>query len=251
MNLLPVALSKSQYDSVSSLAELALRSSGADGYALYARDHCTGVLTARLSAGRNLPQPEDLSVRRGVVEREGGAIASYPLRVENSVTGILAFSFRPLTLTDEKSAVLDRMANTIEKVYCFPNAIAQVLARINRLETDLITAKISARALGLLDASSHDNAGEAIVRHTENVLRSSRLLSVLDRLIRESEEEIDERRLAAQAKVLLQKRHGISEEQAHVFLRVTSRRSRRRISEIARDLIAQGGDAGAPRSMAS
>lgn len=250
MNLLPVALSKSQYDSISSLAELALRSSGADGYALYARDHCTGVLTARLSSGTNLPQPEDLSIRRGVVEREGTEIASYPLQVEGSVTGILAFSFRPRSLTDEKSAVLGRMATIIERVYAFPNAIAQLLARINRLETDLVTAKISARAHGLLDAGSGFDAGEIIVRHAENVLRTSRVWAVLDRLVQEGEEEIDERRLAAQAKALLQKRHGITEEQAHVFLRATSRRSRRRISEVARDLIAEG-ETGSARSMAS
>ena len=227
---------KSQHDSISELAQLALHCSGAEGYALYAQDPASGAWIARSSFGHALPEPEDLS--RPLSERDGIAMVSYPLRVDGSAIAILAFSFREALVPDKSLAILDRMARIIERVYCFPHAATQAFAKINRLETDLMTAKISARAQALLGAALRGDAGDAIVHHAESVLRSSRLRAALDSLLREGEEEIRARKLAGQAKALLQKNHGMSEEQAHLYLRFQSRRSRRRICEVAQALIA-------------
>jgi AmiR/NasT family two-component response regulator len=53
----------------------------------------------------------------------------------------------------------------------------------------------------------------------------------------ELEDEIDERRLMAEAKQILQAVDRLSEEQAHTRLRVMSRKSRKRLKEVAQQVI--------------
>jgi len=60
---------------------------------------------------------------------------------------------------------------------------------------------------------------------------------MLEQRLRELEEEIAERKLTTQAKVVLQSAYGMSEEQAHLHLRTISRRSRKPLREIAREVI--------------
>jgi len=57
------------------------------------------------------------------------------------------------------------------------------------------------------------------------------------RAVSELEQEIEERRLAGQAKQILQTIQGISEEQSHAQLRLLSRKSRRRLKEVAEQVI--------------
>jgi AmiR/NasT family two-component response regulator len=51
------------------------------------------------------------------------------------------------------------------------------------------------------------------------------------------QQEIAERDLANRAKALLQRRYGMSEDQAHVHLRLVSRKSRKRLRDVARDVL--------------
>ena len=60
---------------------------------------------------------------------------------------------------------------------------------------------------------------------------------LLQQFAQDLEEQIEERRLIARAKSLLQNTYGISEEQAHARLRLSSLRSRRRLGEVADQLI--------------
>jgi AmiR/NasT family two-component response regulator len=60
---------------------------------------------------------------------------------------------------------------------------------------------------------------------------------VLEQLTRELEEEVEERRLTNRAKAILQSVHGMSEEQAHAHLRQTSRKTRRKLKDVAVELI--------------
>lgn len=78
-----------------------------------------------------------------------------------------------------------------------------------------------------------------IVRHVESVLRPGQLRTVLDELTEELEQEIGERELASRAKAVLQSRYGMSEDQAHVHLRLVSRKSRKRLRDVARDVLEQ------------
>jgi AmiR/NasT family two-component response regulator len=78
---------------------------------------------------------------------------------------------------------------------------------------------------------------DTIARHVESVLRPGQLAAVLEQLVVEIEQEISERDLANRAKALLQSRYGMSEDQAHVHLRLVSRKSRKRLRDVARDLL--------------
>jgi AmiR/NasT family two-component response regulator len=69
------------------------------------------------------------------------------------------------------------------------------------------------------------------------VLRPGQLGTVLAQLFQEIEREIEERELANRAKAVLQTRYGMSEDQAHVHLRLVSRKSRKRLRDVARDLL--------------
>jgi AmiR/NasT family two-component response regulator len=60
---------------------------------------------------------------------------------------------------------------------------------------------------------------------------------MLEQRLPELEEEIAERKLTTQAKVVLQSAYSMSEEQAHLHLRTISRRSRKPLREIAREVI--------------
>ena len=176
--LLPQS-SKSQRESIAALARLALRYSGADGYCLYALEHSSGALVAHSSAGCFLPEPKDLTLNPGTSTRNGRTIRSFPLRVTGSVVGILAFSVRAETIPAKQLLVLDRMAKSIETLFCLPYLAAQLFARVNELEADIAASKISARSQGLLEDGTQADAIPVIENHVNTVLRSSRLWSSL------------------------------------------------------------------------
>src|ERR1700677_4155961 len=93
--------------SVSALAHLAMHHSGADGYALYALDAESGALIVQHSAGTSLPRPQDLPISHGVARRRGSVVISYPLRLEGSLIGTLAFVFQGDTVAEERISILD------------------------------------------------------------------------------------------------------------------------------------------------
>jgi AmiR/NasT family two-component response regulator len=119
---------------------------------------------------------------------------------------------------------------------------AQLVSRIGEMEAALIDAKIASRANGLLEngARGGDVIG-TLENHVEGVLRPSEFGTMLQQKLRELEEEIAERKLTAEAKAILQDRHGMSEEQAHLHLRAISRKSRKPLREVARDVIEEEG----------
>ncbi len=78
-----------------------------------------------------------------------------------------------------------------------------------------------------------------VERHVEQAIRSWRLKPILEDLLQAAEQKVSERKLASQAKILLQDAYGLSEEEAYQHLRLTSRRTQRPVREIARKLIAQ------------
>ena len=81
------------------------------------------------------------------------------------------------------------------------------------------------------------DAVDTIVRHVESVLRPGQLATALGQLTQQVEQEIAERELANRAKAILQSRYGMSEDQAHVHLRLVSRKSRKRLRDVAQDVL--------------
>jgi AmiR/NasT family two-component response regulator len=89
----------------------------------------------------------------------------------------------------------------------------------------------------LASSAAPRDAIDTIARHVESVLRPGQLGTVLGELTQGIEQEIAERELANRAKAILQSRYGMSEDQAHVHLRLVSRKSRKPLRDVARDLL--------------
>jgi len=214
-------------NSLSALAQVALHEAAAEGYAFFARQPSAGL--ARHSAfGADIAEESALHPSANVL--------AWPLGAD----GILAFTFRDADHARQVQPQLDRMAHAIEAVW----TAAQITARYSELashvadlEARLLDARISDRVRGLLSHPGSPDALDAIVRHVDGVLNPKTGRRTLEKLSEELEEQVEERRLTNRAKTILQVVHGMSEEQAHIHLRRTSRRTRRKIRDIAQDLI--------------
>ena len=217
--------------SLQALAQLALKDAGADGYAIYQVDPVTELRELKFAWG--VPVPES--------SHAGFTVDSFPLEVDEAVSGILTFVFRGNLVTAATRAVLEQVAGAMKGVWrlaLVPGMYARNAERIGELETTLADSKIADRALGMLtNGRPPQDAIDTIVRHVESVLRPGQLGVVLNQITQEIEQEVAERELASRAKALLQSRYGMSEDQAHVHLRLVSRKSRKRLRDVARDLL--------------
>jgi hypothetical protein len=195
---------------------LAMRESGAAGYAVYE----DGVRT--FSSGLAVPESDG----------DGLAVLSFELR-----GATLSFVFPSRTVSREAAATLDRVVETVEEIWRLGHlseTYSALAARIGVLEMELADSKIADRASGLAGC---DRAFSLISRHVETVLRPSQFAALLERITQTLEEEVADRELAMQAKRILQTVHGMSEEQAHLHLRITSRKTRKPLKEVAKELI--------------
>jgi hypothetical protein len=219
--------------SVTSLALFAMQAAGADGYSWSERDEPRGVMVPPYSSGFSVPRWERGEVPAGIVARDGVAVVSYPMGA-----GLLVFVFRRETVPEEHLAILDRMAAVIEAVYAIPHTTAQLAARIGKLDAELAGIKIAERTRGYL--ANGDRNGEtvdAVVQHVETVMQARPFAAALEQLLPELEDRLDERRAVVRAKALLQRVHGMTEEQAYLHLRYRSRSTRRRLREVAQEFI--------------
>ena len=213
------------------LALLAAREAGAQGFAIHECDAAGGRRAVKIEWGVSAPEAGE----------SGLTVAVFPLHAGEEVTGVLTFVFRGAAVPPRAQSVLERIAGAIEEVWrlsLVPQTYARNAAHIGELEAALADSKIADRARGLLAAGPPaPDAIDTIARHVESVLRPGQLAAVLGQLIVEIRQEIAERELANRAKALLQSRYGMSEDQAHVHLRLVSRKSRKRLRDVARDLL--------------
>jgi AmiR/NasT family two-component response regulator len=204
-----------------------MREVGADGYAFFKK--AAGALTFLRHDAAGSVITENAFANPQVV--------TYPLGAD----GVLAFAFQDRARLREARPQLDRIAGTIEAVWRATHTVehySQLANHVAELETSLMDAKIADRTLGFLVTRGQDPI-EAIARHVEGVLRETSTRRTLQQISEELEEEVEERRLVGRAKTFLQKSQGMSEEEAHAHLRVVSRKSRRRLKDIAREVIEQ------------
>lgn len=226
------------WQSIHSLAEFAMHASGADGYAFYELDNA-GELSVRDFAGLLVGDPTNWHGTEGPIFRDGITVSSWSLCGEDDVSGLIVFAFIGHAIDRERTTVLDRLARVIEAVYRLPRSTARLATKINSLDAELAGIKISERTLGLLaNGAPSSETVEIVIRHVERVLQGCLLGTALEQLLADLEERIAERRLVVQAKQVLQRRHGISEEQAYLQLRNQSRATRKRLRDVAQELIA-------------
>jgi hypothetical protein len=219
--------------SFSALARLAMQEADAAGYAFFTKRPESSTLVRQAAGG--VPVPE------GALNGANPLVAAYPLRTDGIIDGVLAFVFRA-ALSSETSPRLDCIAASIAAVWAAAPAPRRYLELVNRvaeLEAQLIDSKIAERVRGFLENRGGPDPVHAITRHVERVLRPAPTRRILEQIRHELEDEIEARSLGARAKEVLQSAYAMSEEQAHAHLRSVSRRSRKRLKDVAEELIAR------------
>lgn len=218
-----------QLQSLAPLALLAMREAGADGCALYRRSPESATLVRMYAYGVMEPDNRERDV----------SVASFMLRLENGEVGKLVFAFRAPGIPEGARHVLEQTARTMESIWSLYHAsesAVQLASRVGRLQAELADVKIADRVRGFL-VNPKPNATGIIAHHVQGILQARRLPILLESLARELEDQLAERQWIAQAKNLLQGTQGLSEEQAYAQLRVSSRKSRRRLGAVAQQFI--------------
>jgi hypothetical protein len=215
-------------NSLSALAQVALRETGADGYAFF-RNSPDGRAPIRHNAF-------GLEITEETVLSGSGKIAIYKMGSD----GTLVFAFPDEAKLPQVRPDLDRMAAIIEAVWSaaqMASRYSELASEVADLELRLMDSKISDRVRGFLGSRGDASPWDAIARHVEGVLQPASTGLALEQLSKGLEEEVEERRLTNRAKAILQSAYGMSEEQAHAHLRQTSRKTRRKLKDVAVDLI--------------
>jgi hypothetical protein len=215
-------------NSLSALAQIALRETRAEGYALF-RDSPDGVARIRIDAG-------GVDIDQAALTASQSGIVAYRIGSD----GILAFAFQDEARSQQERPDLDRFTASIEAVWSAAETAgrySELATEVADLEVKLMDSKIADRVRGYLSNRGDANPLDAIARHVEGVLRPASTGRALEKLTRELEEEVEERRLTNRAKAILQSVHGMSEDQAHMHLRQTSRQTRKKMKDVAADLV--------------
>jgi hypothetical protein len=232
-----VVLDKRFGDTIQALLKLTAHEAGVDGYGLYEFDQAKSHLSLLYAHGLRAPASK--------VGDQFAAVLSFPLRGALGLAGILDFGFLT-TLPEEEDRldILRRSADAIQTILEFSRrtgACIQVLARTVEIETQIAELKIAGRARDLLGRSAEkQDAARTLASHVERVLAAPGLREDLESQLDGYASLLDERELVAKAKFLLQQTTGCTEEQAYLILRNASRRSRRQMQEVARDLLERG-----------
>ena len=208
----------------------------AQGCAVFEIDNAD-ELVRRFWCGVSVPNPE----WDGQEWKAIGAL-TIPLSIDGDFAGLIVYAWPSrFSVSPEKCQLLERTTRIIELLLGLFRAVdeqTRLAARIGELEADLADEKIADRVTGLMDVSDQNGeAIETIERHVGKVLGSRSFGQILDNARRELEDRVAERSLTAQAKAVLQAEHGMSEQQAYLHLRVTSRQSRQRIGDVAQNIL--------------
>jgi len=232
-------------DSIAALLDIAREEAGADGYAFYEMDEARGKLVLRLAHPMVSREPAPFPVQATatplrILARVGdteSAILSFPLFGEAGLAGVLDFSFKaPGGYAPVQRELLQRTAAAVAgllKKGRTPPVLVQLVARLAEKEAGLADLKIAERARGLAEQSDRSDRSEVLLAHVASVLESCRVEQALIAQLNGLDEQLQERRLVARAKTALQEQLQITEEQAYLRIRQSSRRTRKRLSEVA------------------
>jgi hypothetical protein len=170
-------------------------------------------------------------------ESKAAAIVEYPVRTDSAIVASVVFAFCSDAEASRARPRLARIATAMQAIGTAADRYSHLIGRLSDLEVRLMDLKIADRARGLLTEETDSDPTDAIARHVDSVLRPTPTTRFLEQVLSELEDEIEERRLVAEAKQILQVVDQLSEEQAHHYLRLLSRRSRKPLKEVAHQVI--------------
>jgi hypothetical protein len=177
-----------------------------------------------------------------VIENSLESLLIVPLIHEEKLVGLLNFGWQSQTTLNQvqtRSAVEIAASVTSVLLRTRQASLTIHLAnRINHLQAELADGKITDRARGILhEGSGRFDLGGVMRQHVNRVLEGSDVLSLLSQEVAKLEVELKNRQVISQAKQFLQQAHHLSEEEAYLQLRNTSRKSRRRLLDIAGEVL--------------
>lgn len=247
-----------------------LRQQQADVACLYVYDQSGNTLVLRLRAGQDWRRIESAHIqlspaaaewvsRLRSAEEISAAISDYrvtnfpevilngltrivvaPLRTGDQLTGLLTTGWKAgegaahldgiMALTSSVAALLARSRLT--------ESATDLVTQIAQLEAELADLKIAERARGLFgEPESPDRTAHLVKQHVQRVLEGTDSASLLRQQLEVLREQVRDRQLLNRAKSLLQQAHRMSEEEAYLHLRNTSRRERRPLRDVAVDVL--------------
>jgi hypothetical protein len=177
-----------------------------------------------------------------VIENSLEGLLIVPLIEGEHLVGLLNFGWRSeTTLTERQRRAGDDIAASITSVLLRSRQASLTIHlanRINLLHAELADGKITDRARGILrETSTRCDPGGLMRQHVNRVLDGADILERLRHEVSKLELEVENRRVISKAKQVLQQTHHLSEEQAYLHLRNASRKSRRRLLDIAGEVI--------------
>ena len=168
-----------------------------------------------------------------------------PVRSGDTLQGIVTAGWsrsRPSVCASASTQALELIAESASLLLNRSGEVASavdLIAKITRLESDLADSKITERAHGLLTEGEWSGQSvSALSEHIHRVLDAQNATRNLRQELSTLEARTEERRLLAEAKLRVQETLHVSEEEAYHYLRNASRRSRRPLREIAREVLA-------------
>ncbi|MEI9812554.1 MAG: ANTAR domain-containing protein [Acidobacteriota bacterium] len=230
------------YDGVDEFVALLGQLANAQGCGLYEPRHGRQTLVRRAAAGLQPPDLEELGYNDLDHLELRKQWATLPLYSDGLISAVLILVFASEAEKQEAKSVLKRIVPLFESLARFVSEQTRqvkLASKISELETGIAAEKILDRARGLLREHPHLNEStiEQVDRHVAKVLASCQFSQVLQDRLRELEGLAAERDVTSRAKTVLQEQFGFSEEKAYLHLRTLSRQRRKRISEIAQEIV--------------
>lgn len=230
------------YDGADDFVALLAQLANASGGGLYEPRHGNQALVRRVVAGDHPPDLLELAysdLDRLPFRKQWAVL---PLYTDGLVSAVLVLVFSDEAHRRSSAPVLRKIAPVFESLARFfteQSRQVKLASRITELESTIAVDKILDRARGLLreHPQLNEHTIELVDRHVAKVLAPNQFSQVLRDRLRELEGLAAERDITARAKRVLQEQNGFSEERAYLLLRTLSRQRRKRISEIAREIV--------------
>jgi hypothetical protein len=177
-----------------------------------------------------------------VIENSLESLLIVPLIEGEIFVGLLNFGWRSATeLMEDRRRAAEEIAASVASVLLRSKQASLTIHLANRLhelQAELADGKITDRAQGiLLEDSNRFDLGGLMRQHVDRVLEGTNGVDLLAHQVAKLEAEVENRRIINRAKQFLQEKLQLSEEQAYLQLRNTSRQSRRPLLDIAGEVL--------------
>lgn len=219
----------------------------ARGSGLYEAREGQQALVRRAISGQRPPELSELSRDEFDRLQSRQDWATLALHSGDSISAALIFVFATEAEREAAQSILRRIVPLFESLTRFVGEQArqiELVREIGKLESAIAAEKILDRARGLMREHPYFNEETiALVdRHAARVLASCQFSQTLQERLRDLEATAAAREVTSHAKALLQEQFGYTEEKAYLHIRSLSRQSRKRMPEIAREILSRKHD---------